>query len=130
MFVICINRHVSKKGDSQIIITLNDSSGIHEKVKLALIKADFVVKELNSLDSVVTYPRELKTMNGVAVGQAKVKNNKVTLYGYYSLKKLNYFGYTKLSRDFKPIVYYKGSKLWPLLMKVARDLGGEITYKD
>lgn len=116
------------KGDSKIIIALADTAGIYDRIKLALVKADFIVKELNSRDSITTYPRELKTMSGFAIAHAIIKDGEVVINGFYTRRKISYYGVIKTSKDVKPIVHYRSSKLWALLMKVATDIGGEIKY--
>lgn len=116
------------KGDSKIIITPADTSGIYNKLKIAFAKADFAVKELNIQDSLSTFPRELKTMSGFVVSNAIINNGKVTIEGFYTRRKISYYGVIKTGKDVKPIIYYKTGKLWPLLMKVANDIGGTIEY--
>jgi hypothetical protein len=128
--LISFNSMAQKKGDSKIIVTVTDTINVYEKVRLALVEADFVVKELNSRDSIVTYPRDLKTLTGVAIAYSKIKGTRIELTGLYVSGKTNYFGSPKLGKDTKAISYYKGSKLWPLLVKVANRIGGEIEYMD
>lgn len=127
---LCAPALSQNKGDSKIVITLSDTTDMREKIRLAFAKADFIIKDLNDPDSITTYPRELKSISGTSVARAIIKGDKITLSGFYSLKKLNYFGFAKSGKDVKPIIYYKSGKLWPLLMKVANNIGGTIGYAE
>jgi hypothetical protein len=71
---------------------------------------------------------ELKTIAGYAVLWAVISGYRVELTGIYSLKKLNYFGFTKPGRDSNRILYYRGSKTWKILNKVAETIGGQLAF--
>ena len=130
IFLILTVRGISQtKGDSKIIVTVSDTANLYERVRLRLIKADFIIKETGNRDTILTYPRELKTVSGYAVFKAVLNNNQVTFGGSYSLKKLDYFGYQKSSKDSKPIIYYKGSRTWRFLHNVAESFGGELSFQ-
>jgi len=117
-----------KVEDSQIIVTLPDSADLYKKVKIALVNADFIVKDNYKLDTLTTYSREFTSMAGHCVAVAILKGNTVTISGYYSLKKLDWFGFTQSSNSFQKVLYYKSSKSWDLLMKVAEGIGGQIAF--
>jgi len=117
-----------KVDDTKIIITLNDSLGSYGKVKTALVKNNFILKEDSSINRITTYPREFDNMPGYAIGNAEIIGNVVTLSGIYGLKKRNYWGDEKKPKDYKPIIYFKGSKGWRLLMQIANDIGGQFSY--
>lgn len=114
------------KGNKKIIVTVNNPS--HEQVKIALVKNDFIVKEDGNKDTLTTYAREFKTIAGYAIARAEIKGNTVTLTGVYGLKKINDWGYTASPKNYKPILYYKGSHGWKLLMQIADKLDGKISY--
>jgi hypothetical protein len=114
--------------DNKIIITVSDTTNLHERVRLALVRTDFMVKDDGYLNKLTTYPRELKKIPGFAVAKADVSGNTITLYGSYGLKKINDWGYTDSPKKYQPIIYYKGSKTWRLLMDVAEKLDGTISY--
>jgi len=127
--LISVVSSAQKKGDSKITITLNDTSGIYEKVRLALTKSDFIIKDLNQRDTITTFPRVLKSMDGSAVALVYIEGVKIILSGFYSTRKQDFIGYTATNKDLKPIIYYNQSgKLWPLLMKVANEIGGDKEY--
>src|SRR6476620_9440458 len=107
-------------GDSKIIITVSDSSNIYSRVKESMIRNGFVVKDLLTRDTLFTYPRVYKGMN-IAL-RALVKGNRVTVTGYYSLKKMYDFGYAGESGNRKRIIYYDGALTWRLMEKVSREI--------
>ena len=117
-----------KVDNTKIIIILNDSLGSFEKVKTAFVKNKFILKEESSKNTITTYPREFDNIPGYAIGNAEINGNTVTLSGIYGLKKMNYWGHEKQPKDYKQIIYFKGSKGWRLLMQIANELGGVISY--
>jgi hypothetical protein len=119
-----------KKGDSKIIITVSDTAGLHNKVRMALIKQDFVIKELGLPDSITTYRRELKSTTGVTVAFAKIDSNVVTIHAIWSQKIKDLAGLSVQENKFKKIMYFKGSKLWPLMQSIADYIGGDHAYSD
>lgn len=128
-FAIISSVYSQKKEDSKIIITLADTSGIHEKIKKAFARQDFILKEIYDSDTLRTFPRELTNMGGYAIAYAEIKDNQVTLFGFYGLKKVDAFGIPTAGRSYNRILYFKAGKTWPLLQRVAESMGGEITYK-
>jgi len=114
--------------DSKIIVTLEDSIDIYKKVKISLVNTDFIVKDNYNYDTLTTYSREFTTMSGNCVAIAVIKGKTVTITGYYSLKKIDWFGYTQSSNNFQQVIYFKGSKSWDLLLKVAEGIGGQIAF--
>ena len=115
-------------GDTKIIITLNDKEGMYEKVKIALVKNDFIVKDDGNKDTLRTYPRELSSLNGYSIFNAILNDKQVILSGAYGLKKINDWGYTTSPKGYKRIIYFKGSKGWKLLIQVAQTIGGDISF--
>lgn len=126
LFPFAIN--AQKTEDTKIKITLSDSIDIYKKVKIALINADFIVKDNYNLDTLTTYSREFTNMAGHCVAVAIIKENTVTLTGFYSLKRLNFIGLTQSSNDFQKVMYYKSSKSWDVLMQVAEGIGEKINF--
>jgi hypothetical protein len=115
------------KGDKKIVVTVNYPN-IYEKLKIALVKEDFIVKEDGNTDTVTTYPREFKNIPGYAIAQAEIKGNTIILSGSYGLTRLDDYKYTRTPKNYKPIIYYKGSRGWKLLMQIADKLDGKISY--
>ncbi len=117
-----------KSGDKKIIITLPNDSGLYNKTKIALAKHDFSIREDGNKDSIITHLREFRTIPGYCVFNAVINNNTIILSGIYGLKRRNIVGYTTAPKDYKPITYYSGSNGWRLLMSVAEEMGGTISF--
>lgn len=115
-------------GDSKIIITLNDNSGVYEKIKIALVKNDFIIKDDGNRDTLLTYPRELSNLPGYSIVNAIIYDKQIIISGVYGLKKINDWGYTTSPKSYKRILYFKGSKGWKLLMQIAQTIGGEFSF--
>lgn len=114
--------------DSKIIVTLPDSSNVYAKVKESLVRNGFQVKDLLTRDTLFTYPRVYKGMN-VAL-RALITDNKVTITGYYSLKKMYDFGYAGESGNRKRIIYYPGALTWNLMLKVSREISSSLAFAE
>src|SRR5215204_4865927 len=79
-------------GDKKVIITAADSTGLYEKIKVALIKNDFMIKELGIKDTIITYPRQFKQMSGYSIAKAVISGNTATLSGSYGLMRIDDWG--------------------------------------
>lgn len=131
ILLVCLGTEAysQSKFDTKIVVSVPDSANLYERVRLALIKNDFIVKDDGNKDTLSTYPVQLKTMAGSAVLWAVISGNNVELTGIYALNQLNYFGYSKPGRNSNRILYYRASKSWKILQKVAETIGGELTFK-
>lgn len=115
-----------KEGNSKIIIKLNDSVGIYNKVKYALVNSEFIVKDNGNKDTLTTYIQEY---SGIFCKlTAIIESNTVILSGVYGLKRIDEFGYTGNPKKYQDIIYYKGSQSWKLLRYVASLIGREISF--
>jgi hypothetical protein len=114
--------------DKKITIHLSDTTGIYEKVKLALVHNDFIVKDDGNRDTLTTYPREFKRMAGYSIVRAEICGTDVILSGIYGLKKVNDWGLTSTPKHYKAITYFRGSKGWRVLEQVAEEIGATFTY--
>ncbi|MGN6165388.1 MAG: hypothetical protein ACTHOF_12685 [Flavisolibacter sp.] len=114
--------------DKNIIITVDDTAGLYQKVRIALGKNNFQIKEDGNYDTLTTFPRESKKIPGFVLARAVIKKDTVAITGIYGFIRMDYWGYTRTPNSYKEILYMKKSKLWPLLMKVANELNGKITY--
>ena len=125
---ICTSLHAQSNDDSKIIITFPDSIGTYERVRIALVKNDFIVKDLGVKDTIVTYPREFSNIPGFSIAKVIVEKNTVVLSGFFGSKRINDWGYSNTPKNYKPIIFYKGSKGWKLLMQIANEIGGQFTF--
>jgi hypothetical protein len=112
--------------DSKIIITLPDTDNAFAKAKNALIRNEFQVKDLEVKDTLYTYVREYNNLFTAIL--ATIEGNRVTLSGFYNLKKVDDFGYNRPDNNKKRVIYTKGSKTWQLLVRVAKMIGSDISY--
>lgn len=129
-FFLCLimDGFAQEGGSKKIIITFSDSSNLYEKIKVAFEKNDFILKEEGRADTLTTHLREMKSMPGYCSLIAIIKGNTIVLSGFYGLKKINLVGITTMPKDFKPIIYFSGSKTWRLMMTVAQSLGTDISF--
>jgi len=116
-----------KSDDSKIVIKINDTSSIYQQVKYSLVNSNFIVKDNGNKDTLETYYQEYEGIYCVA--KAIIKGNTIILSGAYGLKKMDDFGYTQAPKGYNRITYFKGSKGWKLLMKVANKINGQITFE-
>ena len=115
-----------KEGNSKIIIKLNDSVGIYNKVKYALVNSEFIVKDNGNKDTLTTYIQEY---SGIFCKlTAIIQSNTVILSGVYGLKRIDEFGYTGNPKKYQDIIYYKGSQSWKLLRYVASLIGEDVSF--
>lgn len=113
--------------DTKIVVSVPDTTELRKKVKEAMVKSNFDVKEIGS-DTIRTYPRSVNKITGYAVVVAVIENNSVMFYGYYGRLRKDYFGYEKKSKDVHRILRFRGSKTWPILENIASDIGGALAY--
>jgi len=123
-----IKSHGQNYLDKKIIVSVKDTNNIYQKVKIALGKHKFQTVEDGNDSVVTTFPRDLRTIPGYALAKVEIQKDSVTISGIYGFIRQNWLGYTRSPNSYKNIMYMKGSKLWPLLMNVAKELEGEITY--
>lgn len=115
-----------KEGNSNIIIKLNDSVGIYNKVKYALVNSEFIVKDNGNKDTLTTYIQEYSGI--FCKVTAIIESNTVILSGVYGLKRIDEFGYTGNPKKYQDIIYYKGSQSWKLLRYVASLIGEDVSF--
>lgn len=125
MLAVVVSRAQSP-GDHQIVVQLPDTSRLREKVRIALVRKNFIVKDVGSRDTLSTYPRDMDMLSMVIF--ARFDDQGVTFTGYYTTKKMDDFGYTRIGKSYKRTNYYKGSKTWRMLQAVAGSIGGELSY--
>ena len=126
LFLIPALCYGQRSGDKKIIFTISDSTNVHQQVKIAFVKNDFIVKENGEANIMSTYPRQFRKMQGYAVARAEIKGNSITIYGFYGLNKINDWGYTTEPKNYKPILYMKNGHGWKLLLQVVDSLNGKI----
>ena len=114
--------------DKKIVVTVNDTSGLYQRVRIAFGSNDFQVKEDGNYSAVTTFARELKKTPGYIISRADISGNTVTITGRYGLLRIDDWGRTRDNGNWKDLVYMKNSKIWTVLEKVADKIKGEKSY--
>lgn len=108
-------------GDSKIISKVSDTSDIYIKVKRALIKNGFTVKD--DMDSLtLTTNLAVDPFLGYTIIKASITNDTVALRGFYCNKKFDLKGTVYEPKGFYRILYFKGGNGWLLLKHIAMDI--------
>ena len=120
-----------KSGDKIIIVkSINDSISPYRLAKKVLIDHNFLIKDEENTTVINTYPRELQKMPGTCVIRIEITNDTFRISGIYGTKKMNYWGFDTPPKSFLPIIYFRGSKTWPLMHSIAKRLGEIIRYEN
>ncbi len=129
LFLQTANAFAQKSDDTRIFVTLTDTTGIYEKIRLAFVKADFMVKDDRNKDTLTTYPLNIKSTTYV-LAYAAIKGNVIEFWGYMGDSHGNLLGATVApsKNNYKEIFYFKHDKYWNKLLSVANMLNGTITY--
>lgn len=119
-------------GDKKIIIKLTDTSNVYNRVKLAIIKAGFTVKDdMNS--HVLTSNVTIKKILGYTVVKAEINKDTVTVSGRYSNKNQNLFDIEIAPGKYKNIVYFKNNRGegWDILYAIAIEIdANDLSYSE
>ena len=117
-----------KRGDSKIIITVNNMDVASQKMKEALAKNEFIVKDDNYKSIISTYPKEFKNIPGYSMAKAEIIGNTIVLSGMYDITRNDDLSHNRLPKEYKPIIYYKRSNGWKLLMQIVSQMDGQISF--
>lgn len=117
-----------KRGDSKIIITVNNIDIASQKMKEALAKNEFTVKDDNYKTVISTYPKEFKNIPGYSMAKAEIVGNTIVLSGMYDITRNDDLNRNSFPKEYKPIIYYKGSNGWKLLMQIVSQMDGQISF--
>lgn len=129
LFLVCALSSLGQQYlDKKIVVTVKDTSGLYQKVRIAFGKNDFQVKEDGDYLVVSTFARDIKKIPGYMIARAEISGNTVTITGRYGLLRIDDWGRTRVNSSWKDILYMKSSKVWPVLEKVADKLDGAKAY--
>jgi hypothetical protein len=99
LFLICtLAASAQNYLDKKVTVTLQDTSNIYERIRTALGKNNFQIREDGNRDTITTFPKGLGKTNIVA--RAIVNGNAVTISGIYGLTYMDDWGYTRPPKDF------------------------------
>ncbi len=133
IFIFCspIFSNAQKEGDKVIVVKYSsDSISAYKLAKKVLIDYNFLIKDEENTNTLNTYPRELKKIPGTCVIRVEIANDTFRVSGIYGTKKMNYWGFDTPPKSFLPIIYFRGSKTWPLMLSIAEKLGEIIRYEN
>jgi hypothetical protein len=108
VFTSCNNVFSQKQGDRKIIVNVSDTSNIYTKVKLAIIKAGFIVRDDMNTHTLTTNVT-VKKILGYTVIKAEINNNTVTIWGVYSNKNKNLLDVEIAPGKYRDITYFKNN---------------------
>lgn len=120
LLFISFNSYSQKSLNTRVIVTLPDTTGLYEKVRLALVKSDFIVKEDGNRDTLTTYPFNKSTTYVFAY--AAIKGNVITFWGFFADTHGNLMGATVLpsKKEYKKIFYFNGDKYWKKHVSITK----------
>lgn len=129
LFIVPISIQAQKSLDTRIYITITDTTNWYEKVRVAFVDEDFIVKDNSRKDTLYTYPNNTVSTSYI-YAFATIKGNIIELWGFLGDSHLNVLGYTVNpgKNDYKKIFYYKRDKYWNKLMAIAKRLNGTLSY--
>jgi len=118
-----------KNLDTRITVTVEDTIDLLSAVKLAFVNSDFVVKDNHRVDTISTYPLNIKSTTYMSV-LAFINGNTVEFWGYIADTHSNLLGATILppSKEYTKIFYFKNDRYWKKLLSIAKNLNGNISY--
>ena len=129
LLLISLNTHAQKSFDTRIIITVSDTTGLYEKVRMAIVEEELIVVDNRKIDTISTYPLNLKSTTYITA-YASIKGNIVTIWGYLADANTNLIGITvnPNKKDYEKIFYYPSDKYWKKLKKIASRIPGTLSY--
>jgi len=119
------NCYSQKFGDSEINVTLSDSTIIYEKVANAFKKSGFTLKDEDAKDTLTTYLKSMFNPFGYIFLKAVLTGNTVTLKGWWKQTAIggNYENKEDPKiKEYTQIIYFYNSSTWRIMNRVAQDL--------
>jgi hypothetical protein len=87
--------------DKKIIVTVDDTTGLYQRVRIAFGKHDYQLKEDGNYSVVSTFARDLKKTAGYTIGRAEISGNTVIISGRYGLLRIDDWGRTRFQTNGK-----------------------------
>jgi len=119
--------YAQKVGDSKIIVKVNDTVNLYKRIKLSMIRSDFMIKDLE-IDTIQSYPLEYLT-NSYLIATSIIKGDRVEITGIYGPKRKNFIGSESSLGSLEKVVYFKGANAWRVLKAVADRIGGSVYFE-
>lgn len=121
--------HAQKSLDTRVIVTVSDTAGLYEKVRMAFVDEGIIVVDNRRTDTISTQPFNIKSTTYIMT-YASIINNTVTLWGYFADANKNLLGITVNPniKEYQKIFYYPGDKYWKKLNKIALRIPGTLSF--
>ena len=126
----CYTVFSQKEGDKKIFVKVADTSNMYNRVKLAIIKAGFTVRDDMNYH-LLTSNVEVKKVLGYTLIKAQISNDTVTIWGLYSNKNKNIYDIEIAPGKYKNIIYFKNNSGsgWNILYSIATEIDAhDLTY--
>jgi len=122
------NLFAQKTEDNTIIVTVNDTTKIYERVRQAITYTDLIVREDANHDTLITQSERIHGTTIFIVAKIVIKDNKVEISGGYGLGLEDFWGYPAWPKSYKRIFFFKGSEAWQVLRRIAIKLDGKMDF--
>jgi 16S rRNA C1402 (ribose-2'-O) methylase RsmI len=118
-----------KSLDTRIIVTVSDTTGLYEKVRMAFVDEGIMIVDNRRTDSISTHPYNLQSTTYLLT-YAAIKDNTVVFWGYLADANTNLLGITvnPSKNQYQKIFYYPRDKYWKKLKKIAERVGVTLSY--
>ena len=125
---IYITSKAQKVDDNRIVVTLDDTTNIHKRVRQAIVFTDFIVREDSKPDSLITYAERIFNSTIFVIAKAVIKGNTVEISGAYGLGYQDFWGFPGWPRSYNEVIYYKESESWKIIRRIALKLDGKLSF--
>ena len=128
VLTIFIKLEAQKVDDNRIVVTLDDTTNIHKRVRQAVVFTDFIVREDSKPDSLITYAERIFNSTIFVIAKVVIIGNKVEISGAYGLGYQDFWGFPDWPRGYNEVIYYKESESWKIIRKIALKLDGKLSF--
>jgi len=123
LFINCNSLFSQKEGDKKIIVKVTDTSNLYTRIKLAIIKVGFTVRDDMNYH-LLTSNIEVKKVLGYTIIKDEINDDTVTIWGMYSNKNKNIYSAEIAPGKYKNIIYFKNNSGagWDILYSIATEI--------
>lgn len=128
VMTIFVKLEAQKVDDNRIVVTLDDTTDIYQKVRQAVVFTDFIIREDSKPDSLITFAERIFSSTIFVIAKAVIIGNRVEIFGAYGLGYQDFWGFPDWPRGYSEIIYYKESESWKIIRKIALKLDGKLSF--
>ena len=128
LMLITVTAFAQKEEDNLIVVTVYDTTKLHEQVRHAITYTNLIIREDSKKDTIITYSEKIDGTTIFLIAKVLINGNKVEISGGYGLGIEDFWGYPSWPKTYKRIVYFKGSEGWKILRHIAIKLDGKIEF--